>query len=465
MKSLLSKTKLTAFVLAFDESSGMYSSLSKYVHPVAGVPMILRVVKTLMGLSNQQEAPADLDICVVTTKEAYPQVKTLLSSYLISYIQQDNLKSAIDNIRSKIATDSQFILFINADSFLIQINDLISIIKKLQKSSTDLAVGAYIQALDSLKGHIENNNKFSHFSKRSSSNIYIIKKNIANDLLSSSHSYQKNGLIGNLADMFLTFSQKNQLKTSYILLDKDIAYPVNSQQELAIATKKVFQRKCQKLMDRGVIITDPESTYIEDDVDIKATTLIYPNSYILGDSQIAEGCEVEPNSMIRDAKIGSHVKIRAGSCLEGAVVESHSVVGPYARLRPGTHIGKHCRIGNFVETKKAILADHVKASHLTYLGDTEIGANVNIGCGVVTCNYREDHKKYKTLIEDNVFVGSDVQFIAPIKVGKGSVIGSGSTITDEVPPNSLAIARAKQVIKKDRKANDKATGTKKSSKD
>ena len=452
--SLLSKTKLTAFVLAFDESSGMHSSLSKYAHPVAGMPMILRVVKTLMGLSNQQEVPINLDINVVITKDTYPQIKEFLSSYPVSYIQQDHLKSILDDINSNLTTDSQSILFLSADSFLIQMNDLISIIKKFQKSSTDLTVATYHSELSRHKiEEVMGNKNFR-------SNVYLFKKTTINDLLSQPYSYQKNNLANYLLDLFLKFSQKNQAKTSYILLDEDISYPVDSQQELAVATKRVFQKKCQKLMDRGVVIIDPESTYIEDDVDIKATTLIYPNTYILGDSQIAEGCEIEPHSMIRDSRIGSHVKIRAGSCLEGTVIESHSLIGPYARLRPETHIGEHCKIGNFVETKKAILADHTKASHLSYLGDVEIGSNVNIGCGVVTCNYREDHKKYKTLIEDNVFVGSDVQFIAPVKIGEGSVIGSGSTITDDVPSSSLAIARAKQVIKKDRVVNKKLKKTK-----
>ena len=450
----LSKTKLTAFVLAINHGSGMHSSLSKYLHPIAGVPMILRVIKTLQGLSDQKELPVDLDICIVTAKDTYPQIKELLSSYSISYIQQDDFKNAVDSIKSNLMTkcDSKAILFVNANSFLIQINDFISMIKNFQKSSVDLTVAIHTQNLDFLKHQIEDvikDDNPNDFSKKFRSSIYIIKKAIINDLLSFSHSYQKNDLADHLADVFFKFLQKKQAKVSYIPLNKNTSYPVDSQRDLAIATKKVFQRKNEQLMDKGVIIVDPENTYIEDDVDIRSTAIIHPNTYISGNSQIAEGCEIEPNSIIRDSKIDCCVKVKAGSYLEGAVVGSHSLIGPYARLRPQTHIGSHCKIGNFVETKNAVFADHVKASHLTYLGDVEIGSNVNIGCGTITCNYREDGKKYKTLIEDNVFVGSDVQFVAPVKVGKGSVIGSGSTITDEVPSDSLAIARAKQVIKPD----------------
>ena len=448
---MTTSTQLTAFILAFDQGSSM--PFSKYMYPIAGVPIILRVVKALKGLSCQQEAPIDLDICVVTKKETYPKIKELLSSYTISYIQQDHLKVAMDNIRSHLTTncDSSAILFVSADSFFTQINDLISIVKSFQKFSSDLTIAAYNYKSDLLKRQTEK----SIYDERSKSNIYILKKTVINDLLSLSYSYQGDSLIRSLTDMFLKFSQKNREKTSHTLLNEDTFHSVHSQKELAAATKRVFQRKCQRLMEKGVVIIDPENTYIEDDVDIKATTMIYPNTYILGNSQIAEGCEVEPNSIIRDSQIGSHVKVKASSYLESVIIDSHSLIGPYARLRPETHVGKHCKIGNFVEAKKTVFADHVKASHLTYLGDAEIGSHVNIGCGTITCNYREDHKKYKTLIEDDVFVGSDVQFIAPVKVGKGSVIGSGSTITDEVPPNSLAIARAKQVTKKDRMMNNK----------
>ncbi len=464
-----SKTKLTAFILAFDQDTNMHSPLSKYMHPVAGIPMILRVVKALRGLSDQQELPTDLDINVVTTKDTYSQIKESLSSYLVSYTQQSHLKNVVDSIKSELTTkcDSQIILFVSADSFLLQTNDLISIIKSFQKSAKDLTIAAPTQN-SGLKHQIEEaakSDKLSSFSKKLRSNIYIFKKTIVNNIFSLSHSYKADDLTSYLAGIFFKFLQKNPEKASYLSLNEDISYPIESQQELAVTTKKVFYKKAMQLMDRGVVIIDPESTYIEDDVDIKPTATIYPNTYILGGSQIAEGCEVEPNSIIRDSKIGCYVKIKAGSYLENAIVESHSLIGPYARLRPETHIGNHCKVGNFVETKKAIFADHVKASHLSYLGDVEIGSNVNIGCGTITCNYREDHKKYKTLIEDNVFVGSDVQLIAPIKVGKGSVIGSGSTITDDVPPNSLAIARAKQVIKIDRIVNNKSQRVKDTSKD
>ena len=140
-------------------------------------------------------------------------------------------------------------------------------------------------------------------------------------------------------------------------------------------------------------------------------------------------------------------QIRAGSYLEEATVHAKASIGPYARLRPDTEIGIDAHVGNFVEMKKVKFGAGSKAGHLTYLGDAEIGKNVNIGCGTITCNYAPDRKKYKTTIGDNAFVGSDTQFIAPIHVGEGAVIGSGSTITKDVPAHALAVARGKQIIK------------------
>jgi bifunctional UDP-N-acetylglucosamine pyrophosphorylase/glucosamine-1-phosphate N-acetyltransferase len=141
------------------------------------------------------------------------------------------------------------------------------------------------------------------------------------------------------------------------------------------------------------------------------------------------------------------VQIKAGSYLEECVIRTKAVVGPYARLRPETEIGRDARVGNFVEMKKVKFGDGAKAGHLTYLGDAEVGSGTNIGCGTITCNYAVDHKKYKTKIGNDVFVGSDTQFIAPVEIGDGAVIGSGSTITKDVPAGALAVARGKQFIK------------------
>jgi bifunctional UDP-N-acetylglucosamine pyrophosphorylase/glucosamine-1-phosphate N-acetyltransferase len=156
---------------------------------------------------------------------------------------------------------------------------------------------------------------------------------------------------------------------------------------------------------------------------------------------------IEPNVFISDSQVGDSVQIRAGSYIEQTVIFNRASVGPYARLRPQTSIGEDAHVGNFVEMKKVKFGKKSKAGHLTYLGDADVGEEVNIGCGTITCNYAADKKKYKTIIGNRVFVGSDTQFVAPIEVGDDAVIGSGSTITKNVPAKALAVARGKQVIK------------------
>lgn len=214
-----------------------------------------------------------------------------------------------------------------------------------------------------------------------------------------------------------------------------------------MASEKVFQQKVEQLLESGVIIMDPKSCYVEDTVEVAPGATLFPNVFLRGDTKVGAMSVVEPNCFIVDCRIGEGVHIKAGCYMEKAVVAARAEVGPYAHLRPDSEIGEECKIGNFVETKKVKMAKKSQAKHLTYLGDAEIGENTNIGCGTITCNYAVDRKKYKTKIGKNVFVGSDSQFVAPITVGDGAVIGSGSTITKDVPARALAVARSKQFVK------------------
>jgi bifunctional UDP-N-acetylglucosamine pyrophosphorylase/glucosamine-1-phosphate N-acetyltransferase len=158
---------------------------------------------------------------------------------------------------------------------------------------------------------------------------------------------------------------------------------------------------------------------------------------------VGSGCTIYPHVRILDSTIDDEAIIKDSTLIEGSVVKKRASVGPFARIRPGSQIGEEARIGNFVEVKKSVIGSHTKAGHLSYLGDAKIGNNVNIGAGTITCNY-DGYKKYITVIEDNVFIGSDSQLIAPVKVGRGAFIGAGSTITKDVPSMALAISRIKQ---------------------
>jgi bifunctional UDP-N-acetylglucosamine pyrophosphorylase/glucosamine-1-phosphate N-acetyltransferase len=227
--------------------------------------------------------------------------------------------------------------------------------------------------------------------------------------------------------------------------DPDEAMGINDRVQLAAASAAMRRRINEALMRAGVTLVDPETTYIEPQVEVGADTLIHPGVHLRGATRIGGGCTIEPGVIVSDCTVGERVHLKAGSVLEGSEVGDECAIGPMAHLRPGTVLAGNNKLGNFVETKKAIIGRGSQASHLTYIGDAEVGTGVNIGCGTITCNY-DGVNKHKTVIEDDVFVGSDTQFVAPVKIGRGSLIGAGSTITKDVPPDSLALSRCEQKI-------------------
>jgi bifunctional UDP-N-acetylglucosamine pyrophosphorylase/glucosamine-1-phosphate N-acetyltransferase len=220
----------------------------------------------------------------------------------------------------------------------------------------------------------------------------------------------------------------------------------NTRAELVDLDRKMRREKCVKLMADGVTIFYPETCVIDNDVEVGADTTIEPFVQLLGKTRIGADCRVRSYSVIQNSEIEDEVLVRAGCILDGARVAKGAVLGPYSHLRPGSDIGEGAHVGNFVETKKVRLGKGSKANHLTYLGDAEIGAGVNIGAGTITCNYDGVHK-HTTTIEDDVFVGSDSTLVAPVKLGKGSYVGAASCITEDVAPESLAVGRSKQIVK------------------
>lgn len=228
--------------------------------------------------------------------------------------------------------------------------------------------------------------------------------------------------------------------------DADEIMGVNDRTQLAEASRILRRRINRGHMLAGVTLIDPEQTYIDHGVTIGADTTIHPNCRIGGGSVIGGDCEIESGVSISGCSIGDGCHIKAGSVLEGSELHGDVAVGPMAHLRPGTVLQSKVKIGNFVETKKTVMGQGSKASHLTYLGDAEIGRDVNIGCGTITCNY-DGVNKHRTVIGDDVFIGSDVQLVAPVTVGRNSLVAAGTTVTTDVPPDSLAIARVAQVNK------------------
>ena len=272
--------------------------------------------------------------------------------------------------------------------------------------------------------------------------VYLVNADLLYSLVS------KLGADNSQGEYYLTDIVSEAAKESipvhaFVLPDAQEATGINTRSDLARVSTIVWNRLREELMGSGVTLLDPSSVYVDSQVRIGADTVIHPGVTISGRTEIGNGCVIESGVYIMDSKLGDGVKILQGSRLDRARVDAGTTVGPMANLRPEAQIGKNARIGNFVEVKKTIVGDGSKAAHLSYLGDSHIGVDVNIGCGTITCNY-DGKKKHPTTIRDRCFIGSDVQFVAPVEIGEGSVVGAGSTITRNVPPGSLAVSRAKQ---------------------
>ena len=224
--------------------------------------------------------------------------------------------------------------------------------------------------------------------------------------------------------------------------DSDMVMGINSRKQLSVAEGVMRQRILDKLMDAGVTIMDPASTFIEASVKIGRDTVIYPYTWLEGTTEIGEDCEIGPNARFTNVKIGddNHLQFIYGHDCE---VKNHVTAGPYVHLRPDTVISDHVKIGNYVEVKNSNVGEGTKLPHLTYIGDSDIGSGVNMGCGCITVNY-DGKKKHRTVIGDNAFVGCNTNLVAPVTVQANTYIGAGSTITKEVPENALGIARARQ---------------------
>lgn len=218
---------------------------------------------------------------------------------------------------------------------------------------------------------------------------------------------------------------------------------INSQTELAEASAIMRQAKCEELMSAGVTIIDPATTYVGPDVEVGRDTVIHPNVYLEGRTKVGEACELHAGSRLVDATLENHVVILNYCVVTESLVRSQAQLGPFAHIRPGSVVGEDARVGNYVELKKTTLGDRSKASHLTYLGDATIGADVNVGAGVITCNY-DGTRKHPTVVGDGAFIGSDSQLVAPVSIGRGAFVAAGSSITRDVPDESLGIARSRQ---------------------
>jgi bifunctional UDP-N-acetylglucosamine pyrophosphorylase/glucosamine-1-phosphate N-acetyltransferase len=238
-------------------------------------------------------------------------------------------------------------------------------------------------------------------------------------------------------------------KASVVALKADDPAEVlgaNTLAELAALDATLRARKANELMATGVTIYRPETCVIDSDVEIGADTILEPFVQVLGKTRVGADCRIRSYSIVRDSQLADNVLVRPGCIIDQSQIAAGALIGPYSHLRPGSEIGEGAHVGNFVETKKTRLGRGAKANHLSYLGDSEIGEQVNVGAGTITCNY-DGVNKHATVIEEGAFIGSDSTLVAPVRIGKGAYVAAGSTITEDVPDDALALGRSRQAIK------------------
>lgn len=225
----------------------------------------------------------------------------------------------------------------------------------------------------------------------------------------------------------------------------DVSLSLSTPEDLAVIDREARRAKAKDLIRKGVRIIDADRTIIEDAVSVGSGSIIFPGTHLCGETRIGERCTIGPDCWIEESQIADDCKVRY-SVVESAIVHEGASIGPYAHLRPGADIGPEVRVGNFVEVKASRLERGVKAGHLSYIGDAHIGERVNVGAGTITCNY-DGERKHKTVIENDVFIGSHASLVAPVTIGEGALIAAGSTITEDVPARATAFGRARQVVR------------------
>lgn len=441
--------KLATVILAAGLGKRMRSNTPKVLHTLFGKPIIQYVADSIKVLGSQDN--------IVVIGPHTEGIKDALNGYPVRFVIQERPLGTADALKRASETLKDFngtVLVLNGDTPLIGASLLRRFLKTHVKMEEDISLISFVAQGDHSYGRIlrEGDKVLSIIEDKDAtakqkrirevnSGIYAISSKSLG-LLDEIKINRKKGEYY-LTDIIGIAVKRGYKVGAHNLGSETELTGINTRQELNRAFLYLKDRVLEKLMVRGVSIIDKESVFIHPDVRIGRDTIIYPNVFIEGRSKIGKECKIYPNTRIVDSIIGDRVTIKDSTVIESSIIKNESVIGPFAHLRPGSVIGSSCKIGNFVEVKRSRIGSGTKASHLSYIGDADVGNNVNIGAGTITCNY-DGKKKHKTIIDNNVFIGSDTQLIAPVRIGKGAYIGAGSTITEDVPPESLALSRVRQ---------------------
>ena len=443
---------IATIILAAGKGTRMKSEVVKVLHPILGLPMLsypvdlsingIQAEKTIVVVGYQGDR--------IKEKFKNPQIQFVL--------QQEQLGTGHAALQAIpfLKTFTGTVLILCGDVPLVKADTLRSFIGAFSESNGILSVlttvvedpFGYGRILRSPEGWLEKivEEKDAAEKERSireiNTGIYCVKVSF---LIEGLGEIGKDNAQGEyyLTDLVEIAKKKGLRCSAHIVSDPVEVMGINTRVDLAIASEVLRQAKLRDLMLSGVTIVDPKTTYVDQTVEVGRDAILYPNCHLQGRTTIGDRCIIEPNSKVSDSTIGKDVTIRSNSVITESNIEEGASIGPFSHLRPLTEVKAKAKIGNFVEVKKSVIGRGSKANHLTYIGDSVVGEDVNIGAGTITCNY-DGFEKHQTIIGNGVFVGSNVELVAPVKVGSGSSIGAGTTVTKDIPEGALAISRTRQ---------------------
>lgn len=441
--------KYSAVILAAGKGVRMASALPKVLHPVAGKPMVEHVI-------NQVKAAGIEDIILVIGAGREKVEEAMAEEQLKFVVQEQQLGTGHALMQAGLAVghEGQVLVLAGDTPLLIPelLQELMAFHREQGAAATVLSCevdksygyGRIIRNQEGLLERIveeKDADAIQKAIKEINSGIYCFNTRIVFEKLSQLKNSNSQGEYY-LTDVIEILKSEKQPVAVYKSSDSESIYGVNDREQLAYAESVLRRRINRQLMKEGVTIIDPLSTFIDSEVKIGRDTVIYPFTIIEGKTVVGQNCEIGPGVRIDSSLIGNGVIIES-SRIKQAQVGDNCNIGPFAYLRPETVLHNGVKVGDFVEVKKSVIGENSKIPHLSYVGDAQVGKGVNIGAGTITCNY-DGRNKNLTVLQDGAFIGSNTNLVAPVKIGKNSYTGAGSTITRDVEDNSLAIERAPQ---------------------
>jgi bifunctional UDP-N-acetylglucosamine pyrophosphorylase/glucosamine-1-phosphate N-acetyltransferase len=463
------ETQISVVILAAGLGTRMKSKKTKVLHRAGGVPLIQHVVETALSA-----APTDRIFVVVGLQAE--QVQAAVQDRGVGFVLQPEQRGTGDALlacRERLSGQHGLIVVLYGDAPLLSQATVGELIRRQQASSAAATVittvledpagyGRVLRDQDGFVRAIVEQKAASAEDlavREINSGIYCFRSELLWPYL---ERIEPNAASGEyyLTDIVESLRQDGHVVQPFRLEDATEVLGINTRIELAEVDRHFRDRKVRELMLAGVTIERPETVTVDARVAVGIDTVIEPFAQILGATTIGEDCRIGAGSIVRDSTLADRVDIEPFTIVGSSQIEAGARIGPYARLRMGNRIGAGAHVGNFVELKKTTLGAGSKSNHLAYLGDAVIGERVNIGAGTITCNY-DGVSKHQTRIGDGAFIGSNATLVAPVEVGPRSYVAAGSTITDPVPPDALALGRARQVVKEEwaRKRKEKLCGS------